>query len=89
MRGRRRFVVPRAVFRALSDFRRLQRRARRQPRQSPIGVREAFFDWLDPDLRDRLVAIYTQQFPREPQSEHAAIFERSRTLTLQATSALE
>ena len=72
----------------MRGFRRLRRRARRFPPQPRLGVREAFFDWLDPELRDPLVAIYTQHFAREPRGQHIGIYERSRTLTLQATSAL-
>jgi hypothetical protein len=79
----------RKMFRALRDIHRLRRRARRLPRLPPPGVREAFFDWLDPDLRERLISIYTSHFSREPRKEHLEIFERSCALSLHATSALD
>jgi hypothetical protein len=88
-RRRPRSLLSLATVRSLRQFRGLQRRTRRLPTPPPTGVREGFFDWLDPDLRDRLVAIYTQHFPREPRQEHAVIWERSRALTQHATAALD
>ena len=87
-KGKIRMLVSRAVFRIVWDFYRLQLLARQAPRHRRAGVREAFFDWLDPELRDALVAIYTHHFPREPRREHFAEYERSRALTLRATSFL-
>jgi hypothetical protein len=53
-----------------------------------MGVREAFFDWLDGDLREDLIAIYTRDFPLEPRHHHLALFERSHALTSRAISSL-
>ena len=54
-----------------------------------MGVREAFFEWLDADLRNALIAIYTRYFPLEPRHQHFDIYERSHALTLRATSSLD
>jgi hypothetical protein len=51
-------------------------------------VREGFCDWLDPELRERLVAIFRQHLPLEPRAEHSAIQERSAALTARAVAAL-
>src|SRR5678816_80962 len=51
---------------ALAPFRRLKRRVRDVPPPPRIGVREGFCDWLDPELRERLVAIFRQHLPLEP-----------------------
>ena len=67
---------------------RLQLLARDGPRKRP-ALREAFFDWLDSELRESLVRIYTHHFPREPRREHLGEYERSRALTLRATSFLD
>jgi hypothetical protein len=88
-RGQRGRLAAREIFEALRDFHRLRRRARRFPKQPRLGVKEAFFDWLDPDLQDSLIAIYTRHFSREPRRSHFGIFERSRALTLRAASALD
>lgn len=87
--GSPRRLASRQVRESLATFRRLRRRARRAPAPPPIGVREAFCDWLDPDLRDRLMAIYRHHFAMEPRRAHLAVFERSRMLTERATSALD
>ncbi len=54
-----------------------------------LGVREAFCDWLDPDLRPRLIAIYYHHFPREPRDRHFAVHERSNALTARACAFLD
>jgi hypothetical protein len=88
-KGRIRILATREAFRTLWNFYRLQLLARRAPRYRRAGVREAFFDWLDPELRDSVVGIYTHHFSREPRREHLGDYERSRALTLRATSFLE
>jgi len=55
----------------------------------PLGVREAFCEWLDPDLRDRLTEIYASHLGREPRELHFATFDRSRVLTERATAPLD
>jgi hypothetical protein len=77
------------ILKTVEEFRRLQQRVEPWPRPQPIGVREAFFDWLDADLRDALFGIYTSYFPLEPRHRHLEIYERSRTLTSRATSSLD
>ena len=88
-KGRIRILASRETFRMLWSFYRLQFLARQAPRYRRPGVREAFFDWLDPELRDSVVGIYTRHFSREPRREHFGEYERSRALTLRATSFLE
>jgi hypothetical protein len=88
-KGRIHNLASREAFRILSNFYGLQLLARQAPRHRRLGVREAFFDWLDPELRDSLVGIYTHHFSREPRTEHLGEYERSRALTLRATSFLE
>jgi hypothetical protein len=88
-RGSLRRLLSRDTLVTLRRFHRLRNRARRAPQQSRQGVREAFFDWLDPELRSSLVAIYTRHFPCEPRSRHLEMFERSRALTLRAASSLD
>jgi hypothetical protein len=88
-KGRIHILASRETFRILWNFYRLQSLARRAPRHRRPGVREAFFDFLEPELRDSVVGIYTRHFPREPRREHFAEYERSRTLTLRATSFLD
>jgi hypothetical protein len=77
------------VMKTMWRFRNLQRRFHHFPEPRRMGVREAFFDWLDDDLRSSLVTIYRSHFPVEPRHEHQLIFERSRTLTARALSPLE
>jgi hypothetical protein len=81
-------VLAPATLRALAPFRRLKRRVRDVPPPPRIGVREGFCDWLDPELRERLVAIFRQHLPLEPRAEHSAIQERSAALTARAVAAL-
>jgi hypothetical protein len=88
-KGRIRILASRETFRMLWNFYRLQLLARQAPRYRRPGAREAFFDWLDPELRDSVVGIYTRHFSREPRREHFGEYERSRALTLRATSFLE
>jgi hypothetical protein len=88
-KGRTRVLVSRETFKILWNFYRLQSLARRAPRHRRPGVREAFFDFLEPELRESLIGIYTRHFPREPRREHFAEYERSRALTLRATSFLD
>jgi hypothetical protein len=88
-KGKIRILASRETFSILWNFYRLQLLARRAPRYRRPGVREAFFDWLDPELRDSLVRIYTHHFSREPRREHFGEYERSRALTLRATFFLD
>lgn len=87
--GSLRRLASRQVRDSLRAFRDLRLWARQAEAPPPIGVREAFCDWLDPDLRDRLTAIYRHHFAMEPRRAHLAVFERSRMLTERATSALD
>jgi hypothetical protein len=88
-RASKKRFLSRETINVLRGFRRLRERARMFPRPPRMGVREAFFDWLDPELRDRLVAIYTHHFPREPHNQHLGIHERSRALSFRAVSSLD
>lgn len=88
-RGSPRRLLSRDTFERLRTFRRLRKQARGWPKLPALGVREAYFDWLDPDLRPSLVAIYTRHFRREPRSRHIDMFERSRTLATRASSSLD
>jgi hypothetical protein len=88
-RGNPRRLVSPDALRTLGTFRRLRKRARQEPRLPPLGVREAYFDLLDPDLRPSLVAIYSEHFGREPRSRHLDTFERSLALATRAASSLE
>ncbi|MBF8253712.1 MAG: hypothetical protein HW373_407, partial [Deltaproteobacteria bacterium] len=76
------------TWRMLGAYRRLRKRVSKLQDPPEIGVREAFLDWLDPDLRERLVAIYAKHLSLEPRIQHADIFERSHILTERAISAL-
>jgi hypothetical protein len=75
--------------RMLVRYQRLRKNFTALPDAPELGVREAFLDWLDPDLRDQLTAIYTSYFPREPRAEHSGVFERSGILTERARSKLD
>lgn len=88
-KGKVHILASREAFGVLWNFYRLQVLARQAPRYRRSGVREAFFDWLDPELRESLIHIYTCHFSREPRREHFREYERSRALTLRATSFLE
>ena len=88
-RGDNRRILFRSPRRSLSQFRTAQKHAKQAPRPPELGVREAFFDWLDPDLREHLVAIYCGGFSREPRSRHLSVFERSNELTSRASVALD
>jgi hypothetical protein len=72
---------------ALATFREFQSRAQ-QTADSCVGTQQAFFEWLDPSLRDRLVAIYMSHFPGEPRETHAGAFLRSRVVADRMISAL-
>jgi hypothetical protein len=74
---------------ALGNYRRLRKLAAGRPRPPKVAVREAFLDWIDPDLRPRVEAIYRQHLDFEERSEHLAIFQRSEELARRAISALE
>lgn len=87
-RGRLFGLFARRTRGIVAAFRALRRRVCDIPPAAPIGVREAFCDWLDPDLRDRLVAIFRQHLPAEPRAAHAAVLERSAALTARAAAAL-
>jgi hypothetical protein len=87
-RGSPRRFLSRRTLRLVAAFRDLRRRVGGIPPPPPIGVREAFCDWLDPDLRDRLVAIFRRHLPAEPRSAHAGVHERSAALTERAVAAL-
>jgi hypothetical protein len=88
-RGNPWHLVSPDALRTLRTFRRLRKRARQEPRLPPLGVREAYFDLLDPDLRSSLVAIYTEHFGREARSRHLDTFERSLALATRAASSLD
>ena len=89
LRARPRALLSRQALATLRQFRQLQQCARRLPSLPPQGIREAFLDWLDPALRDRLITLYTQYFPREPRADHAEIHQRSGALSLRTTSTLD
>ena len=57
------------ILKTMRNFHRLRRRVRRLPELPRMGVREAFFEWLDADLRNALIAIYTRYFPLEPRHQ--------------------
>jgi hypothetical protein len=82
-------LLAKTTWRMLVRYQRLRRDFTALPDVPELGVREAFFDWLDPDLRDRLTAIYLSHFPCEPRSEHLGVFERSRILAERAQSKLD
>jgi hypothetical protein len=79
----------RDILKTVWEFRRLRIRVRELPTPPRMGVREAFFDWLDADLRDSLIAIYKRYFPMEPRRGHFGNYERSRALTSRTTSCLD
>ena len=88
-RGHPRRLLSTDTLKTVGDFRRLRKQARQWPKPPPLGVREAFFDWLDPDLRPSLIAIYTHHFRCEPRSRHLETFERSLALATRAASSLD
>lgn len=81
-------ALSRENLQVVAGFRRLRKWASQYPTPPDLGVREQFFEWLDPELRDKLVALYTNYYPREPSHQHIDVFLRSRALTERATSAL-
>jgi len=81
-----RILASREVFKILWNFYHLQLLARQAPRHRHPEVREAFFDILDPELRDSVVGIYTRHFSGR---RGLAEYECSRALTLRATSFLD
>ncbi len=82
-------LCSRKTWRMLAAYRRLRKRVQHAPGPPKLGAREAFLEWLDPDLRERLIAIYTAHLPLEPKSRHLDVFERSRELTERAISVLD
>jgi hypothetical protein len=80
--------APFSALKTVWRFYRLSRRFRHSPTPPRMGVREGFFDWLDEDLRDALMAIYKSYFPVEPKHEHRSTYERSFALTERAVSSL-
>jgi hypothetical protein len=88
-RGNVRHLFSRPTRMALRQFRTARRRARKAEPAPPLRVREAFCDWLEPELRDRLTAIYYQYFVREPRSLHLAMHRRSDMLAARAAAFLE
>ena len=81
-------LFSRKTWRMVRRFGALRERVADLPGAPQMGVREAYFDWLDPQLRDQLIAIFTSQFPREPKAEHIDAFERSNRLVDLATAGL-
>jgi hypothetical protein len=88
-RGEVRHLMSRDTRKSLREFRQLQLRARQFPKQPRLGVKEAFFDWLAPELREKLIAIFAHHFPREPKRQRLGEYERRRALTIRATSFLD
>jgi len=72
----------------VAAFRDLQRRVRGYPPPPRIGYREGFCDWLEPALRERLIAIFRQHLPAEPRAAHAGVLERSDAMTRRGAAAL-
>jgi hypothetical protein len=87
-RGSPRRFFSRRTLGLVRAFRDLRRSVGAIPPPPPIGVREAVCDWLDPDLRDRLGAIFRKHLPAEPRSAHAEVHERSAALTRRAAAVL-
>jgi hypothetical protein len=87
-RGSLRRLCSRRTLALVAAFRELRRRVRAIPPPPRLGVREAFCDWLDPELRERLVAIFHRHLPAEPRSAHSAVLERSAALTARTAGAL-
>jgi hypothetical protein len=82
-------LCSRETWQMLAAYRRLRKRVQGLPDPPKLGVREAFLEWLDPDLRERLIAIYRAHLPLEPKSQHSGVFERSRVLAERATVLLD
>ncbi len=87
-RGRLRELFSPRTSGIVAEFRDMRRRARDYPPPPRIGYREGFCDWLDPDLRDRLVAIFRRHLPAEPRAAHEAVLQRSAAMTARAAGAL-
>jgi hypothetical protein len=87
-RGRVLELFSRRTRGIVAAFRGMNRRARDYPPPPRIGFREGFCDWLDPELRDRLAAIFRRHLPAEPRGAHAAVLERSDAMTARAAAAL-
>ena len=71
---------PRKLFSArtwhmLAAYRRLLICVRSATGSTHSGGNEVFWDWLDPDLRDRLISIYGTYFPFEEKTRHLKVFE--------------
>ncbi len=81
-------LFSRKTWRMVRRFKALRERVADLPGAPRMGVREAFFDLLDPALRAGLVDIFTSHFPREARAEHAGVFERSNRLVDLATDSL-
>lgn len=77
------------ILGALLRFKRLQKRVANLPVPPPMGVRQGFFEWIDPDLRTKLISIYSHHFALESVDKHHGYLERSRTLTGRVTSCLD
>jgi hypothetical protein len=77
------------TWRMLTAYSRLRQRVAALPFPAETGVREAYFAWLDPDMRDRLVRIFSEHFPTEPAERHRDNFERSNILVERAVSRLK
>jgi hypothetical protein len=89
IRKRKDGAALRDIMRTISEFRLLRRRPMTALQPESMGVREAYFDWLDSDLRPKLVSIYTDNFAVEPRRKHIEHYERSNALTFRATSCLD
>lgn len=78
-----------ACFGALVRFIWLRLRTLGIPKPPPMGIREAYAEWMDLDLREPLLAIYKSQFSSESLNDYLGHFDRSRALTQRVASCLD
>jgi hypothetical protein len=69
------------AWRALRAYRGLRRRLGGEAVGPTPGYRSGFVEWVDPLLRERVAALVARSFPAEDRREHAALLERSDSLT--------